>query len=379
MILCIEYISYVSVRSNRMQTNSVVLPPSVISSSTTIYATQGGIYALDAKSGNLQQNYYVQGSARPTLVNDILYISISSLSGDMIQAFNTDDNAPLWSYKTEGRLSSLPTVMGEMVYTSTVEGDVFALDATNGSLIWRYKTDPILFASPAIMDEIVYISPAVNPPSKPSVQALHAKDGTLLWQAQIPDSTSFPLVTVDAAIYVSTYSGCSALHRSNGSSIWHYEIKGSVRSLPVVTKGAVYFSLSEWRDDVYSFKYGKIKQWQEAGICALRASDGSLLWQQHLGADTEANNPTVPVVTHDAIYIGANDGIINALHIDDGTPLWRFKTNGTLLSSPTIMDGVIYIGVNDGSVYALQASNGVLLWKTFVGISESLTMGYLQS
>ncbi len=365
-----------------MSTMSSVLPPSIVFSQSTVYASQGSVYALEASSGTLRQRYPINGLAYPTIVNDVLYLNVSRHPDSLIQALAGYDGTALWSYRVEGRLSGAPVIVDGVVYASIVEGTIYALQADDGTLIWRSTIDlgpdvpsfvgPIVFASPTVVEKAVYLAPAVNAPLKPFVYALQAEDGMLLWKAPLDSSTTFPLIIVDGVIYLSTHSNCLALRAGDGSSLWQYETSGFIRSSPVVVDGVICISLSTFK---HAFsESGQISQWYEAFICTLQASDGSLLWQQQLGITTGASHPTAPVAAHGTIFLGADDGYLYALRRGDGTLLWSYKTNATLLSSPMVAQGVIYVGGNDGCVYALHAANGMLLWKTFVSGSVTISV-----
>ena len=356
-----------------MQTKSSVLPPSIVLSPTTVYASQGTVYALEASSGTLRQRYQTQGLVYPTVVNDVIYISVNYLSSHMIQALRVSDGFQLWSHEVEGHLSSAPVVVEDVLYVSSL-GVVYALYIGDGSLLWRYETGPILFAPPTVTDGTVYVSPAVNPPSEPFVDALDARNGSLLWRSQVSGSTSWPLVVLDGVLYMSSHSGCCALRVSNSSSLWQQKTTGQLRSSPVILDEIGYVSLCEFRQDFSSFESGQIKHWHEAFINAFRTSDGSFLWQQQLGIDTGAANPTSPIAANKVIYAGTDDGYISALQASDGALLWRYKTGGTWLSSPTVADGMLYVGANDGDVYALRANEGSLLWKTFISTSVTVAL-----
>lgn len=365
-----------------MQTKSSVLPPSIVLSPTTVYAGQGSVYALEASSGTLRQRFPIKGLAYHTVVNDVLYLNVSRHPDYLIQALRGYDGTPLWSYRVEGSLAGAPVIVDGVVYASVAEGTIYALQASDGTLLWRSTIDlgpdvpsflgPIVFASPTIVDKAVYVAPAVNAPLKPCVYAFQTEDGTLLWKAPLDSSTTLPLNIVDGVIYLCTHSSCLALRESSGSSLWQYETGGWIRSSPVVVDGVICISLSTFR---HAFSgSGQISQWHEAFICTLQATDGSLLWQQQLGSDTGAANPTSPVAANKVIYAGTDDGYISALQASDGALLWRYKTGGTWLSSPTVADGMLYVGANDGYVYALRANEGSLLWKTF--ISTSVTVAF---
>jgi outer membrane protein assembly factor BamB len=365
-----------------MLTTRTILPPKIVLSQSMLYASQGGVYALDLNSGTIHWNYSIRGQAYPTVSNDRLYVNVSHHPDYTVQAFRENDTTPLWNYRIEGRLMDAPSVADEVIFISTAEGTIYAIQASDGTFLWRSAIDfdpdvpdalgPTVFASPLVVDNVVYLATAANAPLKPFIYAFQAKDGTLLWKAQIEASTSFPLAINRGVIYISTYSGCLALQANNGSSIWQYQADAQMCSQPIIMNDVVYISVSKSRRRVSQSLSHKTELQQQAFLCALRANDGSLLWQQQLGIATQTDHPTCPVVTGDAIYIGANDGCLSALQISDGALIWRYQTGGTLLSSPLEANGVVYVGANDGYVYAFQASDGTLLWQTFVSVATTV-------
>jgi eukaryotic-like serine/threonine-protein kinase len=49
--------------------------------------------------------------------------------------------------------------------------------------------------------------------------------------------------------------------------------------------------------------------------------------------------------------------------IRDGKPLWTFKTQGEIKSSPVLVNNLVLIGSYDTHLYALEANTGKLRWK----------------
>jgi PKD repeat protein/outer membrane protein assembly factor BamB len=47
--------------------------------------------------------------------------------------------------------------------------------------------------------------------------------------------------------------------------------------------------------------------------------------------------------------------------------IWSFRTNGSIYSSPAVVNGTVYFGSWDGFLYALNSSNGALQWKRYLG------------
>ncbi|WP_425604810.1 PQQ-binding-like beta-propeller repeat protein [Halobellus marinus] len=57
------------------------------------------------------------------------------------------------------------------------------------------------------------------------------------------------------------------------------------------------------------------------------------------------------------MYATGEDTSITAFGID-GAPEWRFETDGSVDSSPVVVDGTVYVGSMDNHVYALDAASG---------------------
>ena len=65
-------------------------------------------------------------------------------------------------------------------------------------------------------------------------------------------------------------------------------------------------------------------------------------------------------VAHTGIYPGKKLPTLEKLK-------WRFKTNGTIYSTPAIVDNTVYFGSNDGYFYAVDLKTGKLKWRFKTG------------
>jgi outer membrane protein assembly factor BamB len=52
---------------------------------------------------------------------------------------------------------SSPAVKNEVVYVSSYDGNVYALNARTGTLLWSYKTRSFVESSPAVANGVVYV------------------------------------------------------------------------------------------------------------------------------------------------------------------------------------------------------------------------------
>jgi outer membrane protein assembly factor BamB len=71
---------------------------------------------------------------------------------------------------------------------------------------------------------------------------------------------------------------------------------------------------------------------------------------------------TAPTIANGILYAGSDQyGSVYALNATAGTLLWHYKT-GSISSSPAVVDGILYVGYV-GGFSAINASNGGFLWN----------------
>jgi len=76
-------------------------------------------------------------------------------------------------------------------------------------------------------------------------------------------------------------------------------------------------------------------------------------------------------VAHTGTYSGKNLPTLEKLR-------WRFKTNGTIYSTPAVVDNTVYFGSNDGYFYAVDLKAGELKWKFKTGNTIETSPAFLR-
>lgn len=69
------------------------------------------------------------------------------------------------------------------------------------------------------------------------------------------------------------------------------------------------------------------------------------------------------------VYFGSDDKNLYALDASTGEQKWKFSTGGPVRSSPAVVAGTVYFVSYDGNFYALEAASGKLKWK-FATVGE---------
>src|SRR5205823_2383363 len=81
-----------------------------------------------------------------------------------------------WANSTGGYSGSSPAISGGIVYVGSDDTNVYAFNASNGSLVWKFKTGGMVDSSPAVVDGVVYVGS-----NDGKVYALNASNGTKKW------------------------------------------------------------------------------------------------------------------------------------------------------------------------------------------------------
>ncbi|MDQ6662518.1 MAG: PQQ-binding-like beta-propeller repeat protein, partial [Chloroflexota bacterium] len=271
---------------------------------------------------------------------------------------NASNGAPLWHYQAAKYVSQVQVADG-VVYTNTAaEGNsaaLSALRATDGSQLWRYT---LATGSPALLgisDGTVYAIQGIGDIGSPnyaqSIYALRASDAHVLWHTPIARTdglVSRSMAEANGIVYISTIHGTIyALHADTGVQLWHVAQTSSNGrdfgpgiNVPMLENGLVYVGNSQ-------------------GVSAFRASDGVRVWQYK----DNIENPfgALPTVSNGVVYFGNSHGFIVALRATDGTQLWQRSEGGGFSRLLSVTDGLV---INDaGPVYALRASDGAQLWQ----------------
>jgi len=70
-----------------------------------------------------------------------------------------------------------------------------------------------------------------------------------------------------------------------------------------------------------------------------------------------------PAIVAGTLFIGSSDHHLYAIDIATGKPKWSFKTGSVVASSPAVADGTVYFTSYDNNLYALDAATGAFRWK----------------
>jgi polyvinyl alcohol dehydrogenase (cytochrome) len=312
-----------------------------------------------------------------------------------------------WVFTTESDVSATPTVSGGVVYFPDWGGNLYAVEASSGTLLWSHKVSQY----DGMAGAVSRTSPVIN--------------GNML-------------IIGDHRGTVEAHAGANiiAVNRSNGDLIWKTQVEthsaAIITGSPLVYNNVVYVGVSSF-EEAFADQPGYTCCSFRGSIVALNATTGKKIWQTYTvpegysgGAvwqppaiDTSlnllyigtGNNYSVPALVDECEKTGVSEGkhpvctspqdhfdSALALNLSNGSIKWAMGTTswddennacstnppGESCPSPAgrdidlggdgpnLIGNLVVFGQKNGYLRAYNAATGKLTWSTSVGPSGIL-------
>jgi len=218
---------------------------------------------------------------------------------------------------------------------------------------WKFEANYLGFQSSPVIDQdgILYIGArdhylyALNP------------DGSQRWRCNIGDwASDSAALAADGTIYIGSLDNKLYAINPNGTLKWRFHAEDSIFGAPTIAMdGTIYFGITG---------PGYYTGW----VYAVNP-DGTEKWHTDVGDYVYCT----PALAKDGtMYITSNDRYLYALHPEDGSVLWKYRTSAGLGEPSIGNDGTIYVPSHDDYLYAINP-DGTLRWKIEIGTGSSDT------
>lgn len=260
----------------------------------------------------------------------------------------------VWTIQTGDEVRGSATISHRRAYIGSYDGNVYAINHSDGTIAWRFKCQRGVMARPAVMDDALFVGSEDQ-----NMYRLRASNGRMTWSFRAAMAIrSSAAVTGDSLIFGADDSYCYCLDAGSGQLRWRQRTWGPVRSSPAI------------------YQDSAIVGSDDGALYRMTADDGRVVWRTQLG-DRILSSAAIDA---GVIVVGNADGTIYGLSYQSGQILWRVKTHRPVLASPRVLGGVAYVGSSDGAIYAIGAEDGTELWQSQIGnqvtSSVSIYSGY---
>ncbi|HEY7420361.1 MAG TPA: PQQ-binding-like beta-propeller repeat protein [Ktedonobacteraceae bacterium] len=287
----------------------------------------------------------------------------------LISRLDLTSHRIIWS-KPIGTLTSSIVVQENTVYVSAIAGpygkhdynDVYAFDATNGTLRWQSTVSQALdnkLTTPAVSGDTVYVLSQDG-----TVSALSTSKGKLLWSYKTKTLYNPGDVTVaNGIVYATVRTGLFAINATSGKLVWSQQTDPTqILVSPDAVGNSVYLAS-------YSVPPHQTGIAHSGLVYSYDAKSGTLNWQHPI--DDWVGTPTI---VNGIVYAGSYDTNLYALKASDGSELWHYTTGGQIFASPLVSNNVVYVEASGNAtidqpstvnpaLFAIDATKGTKLWS----------------
>lgn len=294
-----------------------------------------------------------------------------------------------WDFKAEDEIRTAPATFEDLVFISSYDTNVWAINSDDGKGVWKYPTTAGIAASPVVDEDnkLVYVGSEDH-----TFYALEYRTGRINWTYQTNGKIRSTARVAHGHVFFGSDDGkLYALVAQNGRHLWDYDTASPVRTQPWVTNELVIFGNED--GELAGVELNGNKKWSFRakraitsspyvdleGICyfgsfdghlhAVQANDGWRVWRFRTGRPVVSS----PVVDGTHVYFGVTDGTFYAVNTQTGKDRWKFSAEAPIIGSPVVHEESVYFGDTDGNFYCLNINDGKKRWdfKTSKGITSA--------
>ncbi len=332
--------------------------PGLIVAGGVVYVTtpQGKLYALSAETGAQQWEYPVKADQKAPKPFTALaagegLIYVGSFENKLLAVDPTnsllrasdlpkDATVEKWKFDAKDAVVGAPAVDGKRLYVGSSDRNVYALDATNGSMLWNYTTGHWVWATPTVASSRIYVGSLDH-----NLYSLDAATGQMNWKFEAGGAIASQAALQDGVLYFGALDGkVYAVDAERGEKLWEFSTGNWVWSEPVIADGTVFVTSIDHK--VYALD---------------TQNKGAKVWEFDAGnpirAGAALGDKTLYVVTD-----SGTTGEVLALDAATGKPQWKKTLPKGSLTTPVVAEDVLYVADLDGRVTAFKRASGLELW-----------------
>ncbi|MCE5199749.1 PQQ-binding-like beta-propeller repeat protein [bacterium] len=293
--------------------------------------------------------------ASPVVVGRVCYFAC----GTYLYAIDLDTGNKKWQYPSEQPLSSpiksTPAIYEDNIYFSSVDGNLYCIDAETGRFEWAFQTRGPIRCSPVVIDGVVYVAADDN-----SVYAIDAETGDATWNRPFVAKDDFAqgiAIGSGMAVVACMDGNLYGLSLSTGKLRWMARLsEAPVRTAPIIVDNQVVMAIG---GVIYGFT----------------VRSGQMKWMIKLPHDAAAS----PASDGVDIYIPCTDKKIYAYTLTGRQPTMKWTSPadiGTnLMSNPIVADKVVFVAGSKGTIAGYSTEDGSLKWRYGVAPSTITSPG----
>lgn len=208
-----------------------IMSSPVIKNESVYYAdTKGGIYSINAETGE-QKRIYKNGNpyfTSPVLCGGLIVMGDTK---GVLTAVDISGENLSWSFKTGGGIYSDVSVWNNFCFFGSDDGFFYCLDSA-GRLVWEKNLSTKFLSSCTFFNDNV-ITAGVNG----KICSMNMAAGDITWEMQAGGAFSASPVLNNDKIFIGSFDmHFYCIDASNGNVLWKYNLEDRIRTTAVIWK-----------------------------------------------------------------------------------------------------------------------------------------------
>ncbi len=367
-------LSLTSCSGSRMVSSS--WPGIVVADNIAYVAFGPRFYAIDAERQRIEWQYPTTADSKttyyaaPAVSDGVLVVGGYD---SVLYGVDRETRDVVWNFnRASDRYIGSPVVMEGRVYAATAGNELFALNleelnrlgvvekaddvrrqAELAAVDWEFGAEHGIWSAPLVTPEMMYVTSLDH-----HVYALETDSGGLLWSKELPGAVAgSPVLSDDGkSLYVGDFDyNLYALSASSGEELWSVKASNWVWGTPVLTDERLFFA------DLDGYLY------------AVDPESGDIEWQEKV-ADAIRGGPVYDSETGHLYVAGRKEsnpggvgtrGIVLALDAESYNTVWEQPTAEAIYTSPVFSGDMLLVTPAQGTalLQVYSAETGVLQWE----------------
>lgn len=208
--------------------------PAVTESNLYIGSEDNYLHAVSRRTGSRVWQYPGDGPFRSSPSISQGHVFIGSDDG-YLHAVNLNTGRPAWRADAGGSIRSTPFITKDYIYVGTELNELLCLDF-GGNIKWRFRTKRAVTSSPTIKDDIVYFTSIDS-----TLYALDANTGWAHWRFRLGRGSVSSPVVIDKFLYVGAADHqIYCVNAQTSKEMWKYKTEHQISASPIFYKDAIY-------------------------------------------------------------------------------------------------------------------------------------------
>ena len=192
------------------------------------------LHVVSTRTGSVTWTYFTDGPVRssPYIAHGHVFIGSDDAS---LHAVNLANGRGIWKTDSGAMIRSTPLVNQDDIFFGNEAGELLCL-GFQGGIKWRFKAKRAITSSPVVSDSLVFISSL-----DAMLYALEAKSGWVVWRFHLDKGSISTPCLVDGLIFTGSVDGnIYCVDIRSAKEVWRFSTEHQVTGSPVIYKDALY-------------------------------------------------------------------------------------------------------------------------------------------